>query len=70
MCTHYHIWRYVRGKDGTIRSIERNDRVYPKRRQANYSLAKGHQCWKADQILQCPDRAFRQSLSEEYWATV
>ena len=65
MGTHYHIWRYVRDEDGTIRSMERDDQVYPKRRQANYALTDGRQYWKAGQVLQCVDGAFCQPLPEE-----
>ena len=28
MDTHYHIWYYRRDRDGTIRSMERDDHVY------------------------------------------
>ena len=65
MGTHYHIWRYVRDEDGTIRFMERDDQVYPKRRQANYALTDGRQYWKAGQVLQCVDGAFCQPLPEE-----
>ena len=65
MDTHYHIWRYVRDEDGTIRFMERDDQVYPKRRQANYALTDGRQYWRAGQVLQCVDGAFCQPLPEE-----
>ena len=65
MDTHYHIWRYVRDEDGTIRFMERDDQIYPKRRQANYALTDGRQYWKAGQVLQCVDGAFCQPLPEE-----
>ena len=65
METHYHIWRYDRDEDGTIRYMERDDRVYPKRRQANYVLTDGRQYWKAGQVLQCVDGAFCQPLPNE-----
>ena len=65
MGTHYHIWRYVRDKDGTIRFMERDDQVYPKRRQANYALTDGRQYWKAGQVLQCVDGTFCQTLPQE-----
>ena len=37
--THNHIWYYRRDRDGTIRSMERDDYVYPTRRKANYALS-------------------------------
>ena len=45
--THYHIWYYRRDRDGTIRSMERDDHVHPTRRKANYALSDGRQYWKA-----------------------
>ena len=65
MDTHYHIWRYVRDEDGTIRSMERDDTVYTTRRKANYALSDGRQYWKAGQVLQCVDGAFCKPLPEE-----
>ena len=65
MDTHYHIWRYVRDEDRTIRSMERDGQVYPKRRQANYALTDGRQYWNAGQVLQCVDGNFCQPLPEE-----
>ena len=65
METHYHIWFYKRAPDGTIRSMERYDRLYPTRRQANYALSDGRQYWKAGQALQCVDGAFCQPLPDE-----
>ena len=54
--THYHIWYYRRDRDGTIRSMERDDQVYPTRRKANYALSDGRQYWKAGQVLQLRGR--------------
>ena len=34
MDTHHHIWLHRRAGDGTIRSMERDDVVYPTRRRA------------------------------------
>ena len=65
MDTHYHIWYYRRDWDGTIRSMERDDHVYPTRRKANYALSDGRQYWKAGQVLQCVDGAFCRPLPEE-----
>ena len=65
MDTHYHIWYYRRDRDGTIRSMERDDRIYPKRRQANYVLSDGRKYWKAGQVLQCVNGAFCQPLPKE-----
>ena len=65
MDTHYHIWYYRRDPEGTIRSMERDDHVYPTRRKANYALSDGRQYWKAGQVLQCVDGAFCQPLPEE-----
>ena len=65
MGTHYHIWRYVRDEDGTIRSMERDDTVYTTRRKANYALSDGRQYWKAGQVLQCVDGAFCEPMPEE-----
>ena len=65
MDTHYHIWHYRRGKDGTIASMERDEEVYPSRRKANYALSDGRQYWKAGQVLQCVDGAFCQPMPEE-----
>ena len=45
--------------------MERDDQIYPKRRQANYALTDGRQYWKAGQVLQCVDGAFCQPLPEE-----
>ena len=58
MDTHFHILHYIRDKGGTIRSMERDDRVYSKRRQANYALTDGRQYWRAGQVLQCVDGTF------------
>ena len=63
--THYHIWLYHRAPDGTIRSMERNDTVFPTRRKANYALSDGRQYWNAGQVLQCVDGAFCQPMPEE-----
>ena len=65
MDTHYHIWYYRRDRDGTIRSMERDDHVYPTRRKTNYALSDGRQYWKAGQVLQGVDGAFCQPLPEE-----
>ena len=65
MGTHYHIWYYRRDQDGTIRSMERDDTVYPTRRRANYTLSDGRQYWKAGQVLQCVDGSFCQPMPEE-----
>ena len=65
MDTHYHIWFYRRAKDGTIRSMERDDTAYPTRRKANYVLSDRRQYWKAGQVLQCIDGAFCQPMPEE-----
>lgn len=65
MGSHYHIWFYRRAPDGTIRSMERDDTVFPTRRKANYALSDGRQYWKAGQVLQCVDGAFCQPLPEE-----
>ena len=65
MGTHYHIWYYRRAGDGTIRSMERDDTVYPTRRKANYALSDGRQYWKAGQALQCVDGAFCQPMPDE-----
>ncbi len=65
MDTHYHVWFYRRDRDGTIRSMGRDDHVYPTRRKANYTLSDGRQYWKAGQVLQCVDGAFCQPLPEE-----
>ena len=65
MDTHFHIWHYIRDKGGTIRSMERDDRVYSKRRQANYALTDGRKYWRAGQVLQCVDGAFCQPLPGE-----
>ena len=53
MGTHCHIWRYVRDEDGTIPSMERDDQIFPKQRQANDALTGGRQYRKADQVLLC-----------------
>ena len=63
--THYLIWYYRRDRDGTIRSMERDDHVYPTRRKANYALSYLRQYWKAGQVLQCVDGALCQPLPEE-----
>ena len=65
MDTHYHIWRYLRDEDGTIRCMERDEQVYPKRRQTNYALTDGRHYWKVGQVLQCVDGAFCQPLPDE-----
>ena len=65
MDTHYHIWYYHRAPDGTIRSMERDDTVYPTRRRANYDLSDGRRYWKAGQVLQCVDGAFCRPMPEE-----
>ena len=65
MDTHYHIWLYRRAEDGTIRSMERDDVVYPTRRRANYALSDGRMYWTAGQVLQCVDGAFCQPIPEE-----
>ena len=65
MDSHYHIWYYRRDRDGTIRSMERDDHVCPTRRKANYALSDGRQYWKAGQVLQCVDGAFCQPLPKE-----
>ena len=65
MDTHYHIWLYRRAEDGTIRSMERDDVVYPTRRRANYALSDGRMYWNAGQVLQCVDGAFCQPMPEE-----
>ena len=65
MDTHYHIWLYLRAEDGTIRSMERDDVVYPTRRRANYALSDGRMYWNAGQVLQCVDGAFCQPMPEE-----
>ena len=65
MDTHYHIWLYLRAEDGTIRSMERDDVVYPTRRKANYALSDGRMYWNAGQVLQCVDGAFCQPMPEE-----
>ena len=65
MDTHCHIWYYRRAPDGTIRSIERDDTVFPTRRKANYALSDRRQYWKAGQVLQCVDGAFCQPMPEE-----
>ena len=65
MDTHYHIWLYRRAGDGTIRSMERDDVVYPTRRKANYALSDGRMYWHAGQVLQCVDGAFCQPMAEE-----
>ncbi len=65
MDSHYHIWYYRRDRDETIRSMERDDHVYPTRRKANYALSNGRQYWKAGQVLQCVDGAFCQPLPGE-----
>ena len=65
MDTHYHIWRYRRAPDGTIRSMERDDTAYPTRRRANYALSDGHHYWRVGQVLKCVDTAFCQSMPEE-----
>ena len=63
MDTHHHIWLHRRAADGTIRSIERDEVVYPTRRRANY--ADGCIGGNAGQILQCVDGAFCQPMPEE-----
>ena len=65
MDTHYHIWYYRRAPDGTIRSMERDEEVYPTRRRANYALSDGRRYWKAGQVLQCVGGAFCQPMPEE-----
>ena len=65
MDTHYHIWRYRRAQDGTIRSMERDEELYPTRRRANYALSDGRQYWNAGQVLQCVDGAFCRPMPEE-----
>ena len=65
MDTHYHIWLYRRAEDGTIRSMERDDVVYPTMRRANYALSDGRMYWNAGQVLQCVDGAFCQPMPEE-----
>ena len=65
MDTHYHIWFYRRDWEGTIRSMGRDDHVYPTRRKANYALSDGRQYRKAGQVLQCVDGALCQPLPEE-----
>ena len=65
MDTHYHIWLYRRAGDGTIRSMERDDVVYPTRRRANYALSDGRMYWNAGQVLQCVNGAFCQPMPEE-----
>ena len=42
MDTHYHIWLYRRAGDGTIRSMERDDVIYPTRRKANFKTRFTH----------------------------
>ena len=65
METHYHFWLYRRAEYGTIRSMERDDVVYPSRRRANYALSDGRMYWNAGQVLQCVDGAFCQPMPEE-----
>ena len=65
MEVHYHIWLYRRALDGTISSMERDDRAFSTRRKANYALSDGRQYWKAGQVLQCLDGAFCQPMPEE-----
>ena len=65
MDTHYHIWLYLRAEDGTIRSMERDDVVYPTRRKANYAPSDGRMYWSAGQVLQCVDGAFCEPMPEE-----
>ena len=45
-----------RGRNHPLHGAVR--RAYPKRRQANHTLADGCQHWKAGQVLQCVDGAF------------
>ena len=65
MDTHHHIWLHRRAADGTIRSTERDEVVYPTRRRANYALSDGRMYWNAGQVLQCVDGAFCQPMAEE-----
>ena len=53
MNTHYHVWTYVRAEDGTIRSMERDDRAYPTGRQAFYALTYGRNQWLLGRVEQC-----------------
>ena len=62
MDTHYHLWLYRRAEDGTIRSMERADKVCPTRPKANYTLSDVRQYWKADQVLQYVDGGFCQPM--------
>ena len=65
MDTHYHIWYYRLSQDGTIRSMEGDDTVFPTRRKANYALSYRRQYWNAGQVLQCVDGAFCQPIPKE-----
>ena len=58
---HFHVWHYKRDPDGVIRSMERRQERYEKRRAANRALEMFHrQHCIAGQVLQCVDGAFCQ----------
>ena len=56
---HYHVWLYVYDSDGIIRTMQRQEETFEKRRKANYALEmfRREQCI-AGQVLQCYDGAF------------